>query len=210
MIGDLHRLLGWRPSGPVGWAALAAAVLGLIGISLAIIGPLSAEPSRTAALPATTASPAKASAAPGPSAAPPTGTAGPSASSPVATKALEDQFVVLLNQARDQAHCDKLHADGHLRNAARAHSADMARQGTVSHDGSDGTSPTDRMRKAGYHNAKNEDIGSGYASATAALDAWSSDPKQRKPLLDCDLKAIGVGVALATDGTPYWTADFGA
>jgi hypothetical protein len=66
------------------------------------------------------------------------------------------------------------------------------------------------MRKAGYKRPKSEDVGSGYPSAQAAYDAWRSDSGQSGVLGDCDLKAVGVGVVLAKDGTPYWTADFGA
>jgi hypothetical protein len=31
----------------------------------------------------------------------------------------------------------------------------------------------------------------------------------RSPIVNCDAKAVGVGVTIAKDGTAYWTADFG-
>jgi uncharacterized protein YkwD len=213
-LAYLRGLLGWRPAGPVGWAAVAAAVLTLVGVCLALVGPLSAEPSRADTLAGsgsgtgTPPAPGKASAATSPST--PASATAP-AGSPIGNpKTLEDQLVQLINQARTEAGCKKLGADGHLRTAARAHSADMAATGTVSHTGSDGSSPQDRMSKTGYRNGKSEDIGSGYRSAPAALSAWTADAKQRQPLQDCDLKAIGVGVAVAANGVPYWTADFGS
>ncbi len=211
-LAYLRSLVGWRPAGPVGWAAVAAAVLALAGICLALVGPLSAEPSRADTLAGTGSGAPPASGKAGVAASPsaPVGSAAP-AGSPVGNpKALEDQLVQLINQTRTEAGCKKLGADGHLRTAARAHSADMAATGNVSHTGSDGSSPQDRMSKTGYRNGTSEDIGSGYRTAQAALTAWAADAKQRQPLQDCGLKAVGVGVAVAANGVPYWTADFGS
>jgi uncharacterized protein YkwD len=203
----VRELLRWRPAGALGWAALAGGVLAVLGISFAVVAPLAAEPARTDSLPMTRASAgARSSAEPAPADPSPLAPA-PSAS--VRASVLEDQLVQLVNDLRDHAHCDKLHNDGHLHGAARAHSEDMATKGFVGHDGTDGSSPGDRMRKAGYRHPKGENVGSGYRSARAALDAWSADPGQRGALSDCDLKAIGVGVSAAGDGTLYWTADFG-
>jgi uncharacterized protein YkwD len=200
------ELLRWRPTGPVAWAAVAAAVLAVLGIVFLVVGPLAAGPARTDALPVTTASPGPHPVASGPAAAS-DASAPPSAGTRLS--ALEDQLVQLLNDARDHKHCDKLRNDGHLRSAARAHSADMAAGGFVDDKGSDGSSPGDRMKKAGYKHPRDEDVGSGYTSARAALDDWSADRDQRGPLGDCDLKAVGVGVVAAADGKLYWTADFG-
>jgi uncharacterized protein YkwD len=206
LINLLDRLR-WRPAGPVGWAALAAGILAALGISFLVVGPLAAEPTRTDSLPVTRASPGpRASGQPAP-ADPSSAVPAPSAS--VKASVLEDQLVQLINAARSGSGCDKLHNDGHLHNAARGHSEDMAKRGFVGHDGSDGSSPGDRMRKAGYKRPKGEDVGSGYPTAQAAFDAWSADPGQRGPLGDCDLKAVGVGVAAGSGGTLYWTADFG-
>ena len=201
----IRDLLRWRPTGPVTWAALAGAVLALLGLTFVVVAPLAAGPARTDSLPVTQASPG-----PRPSAAATTESAASAVPTTGArTSALEDQLVQLLNDLRDRPHCDKLHHDSHLRAAARSHSEDMARKGFVDSRGSDGSSPGDRMRKAGYRHPRGENVGSGYPSAQAALDAWSRDRDQREPLNDCDLKAVGVGVVAASDGTLYWTADFG-
>lgn len=204
--------LRWRPSGPIGWATLAGAVLVLLGISFALVAPLSAGSAQSDSAPATTASPGPR--VPGADSSP--DPAGSDASAlpndPVTAKTstLESQLIQLINKSREQAGCHRLGTDGHLRGSARAHSADMARNGFVARRGSDGSSPQDRMHKAGYRHPKGEDVGSGYTTAQAALDAWQADPGQRGLLVDCDAKAIGVGVVLAKDGTPYWTADFGS
>ena len=203
VLSRFPALRRWRPAGPVGWSALVAGVLAAVGISFAVVAPLAAGPARTDSLPVTSASPGGR-----PPAASPSGPAAAPTPS-VRTSVLEDQLVQLINGARDQAGCDKLRGDGHLHAAARDHSQDMARKGVVGHDGSDGSSPGDRMRKAGYKHPKGEAVGYGYRTPQDALAAWSADPAQRAPLADCDVKAVGAGVVAAGDGTLYWTADFG-
>jgi len=207
VLSRLPALPRWRPAGPIGWSAVVGGVLAAVGISFAVVAPLAADPPRTDSLPVTRASPGARPASASPSG--PAATPAPAPAPSVRAAVLEDQLVQLINGTRDQARCDKLHSDGHLHAAARDHSQDMARTGTVGHDGSDGSSPNDRMRKAGYKHPKGEAVGSGYRTAQAALAAWSADPAQRGPLADCDVKAIGAGVVAAGDGTLYWTADFG-
>jgi uncharacterized protein YkwD len=203
--------LRWRPSGPIGWAALGGSVLALLGISFALIAPLSAGSASGDLTPATAASPGPRAPAANTSPDPAGTDASALPNDPVTAKTstLENQLVQLINKSREQAGCHRLGTDGHLRGSARAHSADMAKNGFVARRGSDGSSPQDRMRKAGYRRPKGEDVGSGYPTAQAALDAWQADAGQGGLLVDCDARAIGVGVVLATDGTPYWTADFG-
>src|SRR5438270_468334 len=152
-----------RPAGPIGWATLAAAILVLLGVSFAVVAPLAAGSPQADTAPATTASPGGHVAAS--ASAPDPGTTDlPSDPATIKSSALESQLVAAINKGRDQAGCDKLKTDPHLRAAARAHSADMARNSFVSRKGSDDSSPQDRMRKAGYKHPKNEDVGSGYGS----------------------------------------------
>lgn len=209
-VGPVNRLrywLRWRPTGPIGWASVVAAVLALIGFSLGVVAPLAAGSPSADSAPLTAASKGAPASIP-PTTPPPTDVA-PSDAGTTKTSTLESQLISLINKGFDQAGCDKLHTDSHLRGSARAHSADMAKNGFVSGTGSDHSSPQDRMRKAGYHKPAGEDVGSGYPTAQAAYDAWSGDSKQRDILTDCHVNAVGVGVVAAADGTTYWTADFG-
>lgn len=206
---SLRYWLSWRPAGPIGWATLTAAVLVLIGLSFAVVAPLAAGAPRADSAPLTAASKGAPASIP-PTAADPTDDPQPSGSATVRTSTLESQLVSLINKGMDDAGCDKLHTDSHLRGSARAHSADMAKNGFVSRTGSDHSSPQDRMRKAGYHKPKDEDVGSGYPDAQSAYNAWKGDGKQRDVLTDCGVQAVGVGVVAAADGTLYWTADFGS
>jgi uncharacterized protein YkwD len=208
----LRGWLNWRPAGPIGWACFAGAVLVLLGIAFAVVVPLTAGSASGDNAPATAASPGPKAPAVSTSSDPAAADASPLPNVPATAKTstLESQLIQLLNKVHEQGRCDRLDTNGRLRNSARAHSADMAKNGFVGRKGSDDSSPQDRMRKAGYKHPKGEDVGSGYTSAQAALDAWQGDPGQRGILSDCDVKAVGVGVVAAKDGTLYWTADFGA
>ena len=85
----------------------------------------------------------------------------------------------------------------------------MATRRFLSHKGSDGSSPDDRMRQAGYGDPASENLARGFTSAKDVTRAWLHDRGDRKNIVDCDAKAVGVGVAVSADGTPFWTQDFG-
>jgi uncharacterized protein YkwD len=206
---------GWRP-GSVGVAAIAATVLVALGIGFAILAPLLAGAPRADALPVTSLSPG---AIPIPTSGPAGGSASPSllSSLPPASGAkssakpsqLEDQAVSLINQSRKQAHCNSVKNDSHLRSAARSHSSDMAGKSFLSQTGSDGSSFADRIRKAGNRKPLGEDVARGEPAAQAVVNDWLASAADQATLLNCADKSIGVGVAVAKDGTVYWTADFG-
>jgi uncharacterized protein YkwD len=201
----------------VGIAALAAGVLVLIGIGFAVLSPLLAGPPKAEALPAATGgagtvppSPPAASGTGSPSPGPSLLTSVPPGAKPTGKPGdLENQLVSAINRARSQAGCQSLKNDSHLRSSAGSHSDDMAKKGYLSRTGSDGSSFADRIRRAGYHDPLAEDVGRGYQTAQQALDAWMAAPDARSPIVNCDAKAVGVGVTFAKDGTAYWTADFG-
>ncbi|MFC7590177.1 CAP domain-containing protein [Nonomuraea antimicrobica] len=121
---------------------------------------------------------------------------------------LASRVVSLTNDARSQRGCGPLRVDGGLTRSARTHSLEMARAGQLSHNSPDGSSPWDRMERAGYRWGAAENIGAGYSTADEAVRGWMDSPDHRKNILDCRLKAIGVGVASGPGG-PWWTQDFG-
>jgi uncharacterized protein YkwD len=207
------------PGGIVGVAAIIGALLFMLGVGLAMAAILHSNDAPPSAgqsaddaptpvdaptepvLPSTDASPS-ASAVPSRSGAP---------LSVNGNSRVEGAVVSLVNREREHAGCrQKLRADGRLRTAARAHSADMAVRDFFSHTGSDGSSPNDRMRQAGYDRPLAENIARGQRSAQEVVGAWMASPEHRRNILDCDARGIGVGVAVrAGGGEPFWTQDFG-
>ncbi|MFC7479696.1 CAP domain-containing protein [Luedemannella flava] len=124
---------------------------------------------------------------------------------------LEDRVLALTNAERAREGCGALRRDAKLVQAARAHSKDMAKNKYFSHTGLDKSSPGQRIERAGYHADAGwaENIAFGYASPEAVMEGWMKSPDHRRNILDCGLKALGVGVGRAADGRYYWTQDFG-
>jgi uncharacterized protein YkwD len=155
------------------------------------------EPSTTAA-PSTPRATASASAAP----------VAPSTPKPTATASgVTAEIVRLVNAERAKAGCQALTLNSALTKAAQAHSADMAAHQNMSHTGSDGSSPGDRITRAGYvWSSYGENVAYGYATAEQVMEGWMSSPGHRANILNCGFKEIGVGLAQPND---YWTQDFG-
>ncbi|WP_242888874.1 CAP domain-containing protein [Actinomadura litoris] len=114
----------------------------------------------------------------------------------------------LTNAERAKAGCKPLRVDARLARAARRHSADMAARNYFDHTSRNGDSPWKRMEDAGYPSPGAENIAKGYATAAAVVAGWMKSPGHRANILNCDLRAIGVGMA-AGRGGPLWTQDFG-
>lgn len=132
------------------------------------------------------------------------------AAAPVATATLQSQVVKLSNAQRTKAGCKALTVNANLLKAARGHSRYMATTGTFSHIGSGKSTFVSRAKAAGYTAARSENIAYGYRSASEVVNAWMKSPGHRKNLLDCGARTFAVGVSYATDGTPYYTQDFGS
>jgi uncharacterized protein YkwD len=125
--------------------------------------------------------------------------------------ALENRVLELANAERAQQDCPALRLDTRLRTAARGYSEEMFRYGAWNHIGHDGSDPGERMRRAGYDTSGGwaENIAKGYPTPEAVMKAWMNSTGHRKNILNCDLRALGVGVVRG-DGRLYWTQDFGA
>jgi uncharacterized protein YkwD len=126
------------------------------------------------------------------------------------SSAVETEVVTLTNAYRQQNGCGALRIDGRLVVAARKHSTDMVTKSFFDHTGSDGSSFVQREVAAGYTTgASAENIAWGYRTAKDVVDGWINSPGHRANILNCSSVAVGVGLAFKSDGTPYWTQDFG-
>ncbi|MEU8915308.1 MULTISPECIES: CAP domain-containing protein [Streptomyces] len=135
------------------------------------------------------------------------------AASPSATKATAKasgataRVVELVNDERRKAGCSPLTVNAKLTKAAQDHSKDMADHRNMSHTGSDGSSPEDRITRAGYDwSSYGENVAYGYSTPESVMEGWMTSPGHKRNILDCSFKEIGVGHAQPDD---YWTQDFG-
>lgn len=102
--------------------------------------------------------------------------------------------------------------NGYLAGAARAHAADMAQRRYFDHVTPDGTTPAQRVERAGYSGWTEvaENIAAGYTVANV-MQGWIDSPSHCKTLMDPTLKEVGVGYVYKPGsryGT-YWVQDYG-
>ncbi|MEV7546425.1 CAP domain-containing protein [Streptomyces sp. NPDC089915] len=158
------------------------------------------------------AEPAADPAPPVPAAAPPAApVAAPAPPAPQASGAPADaqaRVLALVNQERAAAGCPAVTVNAKLTKAAQDHSADMAAHADMSHTGSDGSDPGQRITRAGYQwQTYGENVAYGYSTPEQVMEGWMNSPGHRRNILDCSYREIGIG--LAQPGQ-YWTQDFGA
>lgn len=114
----------------------------------------------------------------------------------------------LINAYRRQNGLRPLRLNATLTDAAKAHSRDLAKWDRISHFGSDGSNPWDRVKRAGF-NARlaAENVGTGQATFAEVLKGWKDSPGHNKNLLLTD--ATHMGIALEHDGRTefktFWT-----
>lgn len=96
-----------------------------------------------------------------------------------------------------------------LEAAARVHAVDMAEHRKMSHEGSDGSTPSQRIERQKYYGRRTgENVAEGQELVEEVMTAWMNSPHHRANILG-DFSEIGVGLSLDKDGTPYWCVTFG-
>lgn len=118
-------------------------------------------------------------------------------------------MLAIVNQERSDAGCGPLTWNDELAAAARLHSADMARRDYFDHTSLDGRSPFDRMEAQGYGRPGGENIAAGQRSPESVMDSWMNSPGHRANILNCDYRALGVGIGKGGGYGVYWTQNFG-
>jgi uncharacterized protein YkwD len=121
----------------------------------------------------------------------------------------EARVLELTNKERAAGGCPALVANDQLAASARGHSADMAAQNYFDHKSKDGRTFVDRIKAAGYPKPGAENIAAGQPTAEAVMDGWMKSPGHKANILNCGLKALGVGVAKGGSFGIYWTQNFG-
>jgi len=100
-----------------------------------------------------------------------------------------------------------------LAEASRLHAEDMARNNYFSHRGRDGSSPAQRVERAGYrYRAAGENIAAGgQMGAEDAVAGWIKSPGHCANLMNAAFTEMGVAFAVnpRSDMGVYWTQAFG-
>ncbi len=122
----------------------------------------------------------------------------------------EEQVAVMINERRAENGKYALIMNDKLTNSARAHSIDMVVNKFMSHTGSDGSTPQERERRAGYYGRYwGEIIGGG--TPAIAVNWWMNEPGHRDMVLGTNWPYVDYGVGYAyCPGQGWFTVDFGA
>ena len=128
--------------------------------------------------------------------------------------------LALVNEARAQARrcgneryapAPPLVLDITLGSVAELHARDMARHGRMSHEGSDGSTPAQRLTRAGYvWRTVAENVAAGDTSADAVMRTWLASPGHCANLMNPDVREMGIAWAFepsSPKGT-YWAQVF--
>ncbi len=119
----------------------------------------------------------------------------------------------MINAYRRKNGLKALTFDPQLTKAATAHSRDLAKWDRISHYGSDGSNPWDRVRRAGYKaRLAAENVGTGQASLKEVFAGWKKSPSHNKNLLLKDARHMGIALVYdaKTEFKTFWTLVLGS
>ena len=119
----------------------------------------------------------------------------------------------LINTYRRQNGLKTLKLDALLTKAAKAHSRDLAKWDRISHFGSDGSNPWDRVKRAGYKaRLAAENVGTGQTTLKEVMVGWKKSPGHNKNLLLRDADHMGIALVHApnTEFKTFWTLVIGS
>jgi len=119
----------------------------------------------------------------------------------------------IINQYRKDKGLKPLKLNAELTEAAKAHSRDLAKWDRISHYGSDGSNPWDRVKRAGFRaRLAAENVGTGQVDFSEVMRGWKESPGHNKNLLLSD--ATHMGIALVqdprTEFKSFWTLVIGS
>lgn len=118
-----------------------------------------------------------------------------------------------VNAYRKSKGLKPLKLNASLTEAAKAHSRDLAKWDRISHYGSDGSNPWDRVKRTGY-SAKlaAENVGTGQVTIDEVMKGWQDSPGHNKNLLLADAEHMGIALVQdpKTEFKTFWTLVIGS
>jgi len=119
----------------------------------------------------------------------------------------------LINAYRAEKGLKPLTLNALLTSAAKAHSRDLAKWDRISHFGSDGSNPWDRVKRAGYNaRVAAENVGTGQVTFEEVLRGWKESAGHNKNLLLTDADHMGIALVHdpKTEFKTFWTLVVGS
>jgi uncharacterized protein YkwD len=123
----------------------------------------------------------------------------------------EKELLKLLNESRAKEKLPPLTANPVLTRVARAHSANMHKQGKMTHD-LDGKRVVQRVLAAGYdYRSVGENVGfsDGPVPMAAVHDEWMKSKSHRAHIMAAKYTEVGLGLYRGPKGVTYYTQVFG-
>ena len=115
-----------------------------------------------------------------------------------------------VNALRQSRGADLVNLNASLTAAAATHARDMSVQDRPWHFGSDGSSPLDRVARAGYAGRLlGENISETYETELETLSAWMTTPDTRAIILEPRARDLGFAWFQEPNGKIWWTLILG-
>jgi len=114
----------------------------------------------------------------------------------------------IINQYRRDKKLKPLKLNAELTEAAKAHSRDLSKWDRISHYGSDGSNPWDRVKRTGYKaRLAAENVGTGQIDFQEVMRGWKASPGHDKNLLLADASEMGLALVQdpKTEFKSFWT-----
>ncbi|MFT9493438.1 SafA/ExsA family spore coat assembly protein [Anaerosolibacter sp.] len=124
-------------------------------------------------------------------------------------EAFEKEVVRLVNVERAKNGLQPLKENWELSRVARYKSMDMRDKGYFSHTSPTYGSPFDMMKSFGIpYSTAGENIAMGQKTPADVMKGWMNSEGHRKNILSPSYTEIGVGYAVNSKGSTYWTQMF--
>ncbi len=128
------------------------------------------------------------------------------------TRLEPDRALATINAYRVENGLKPLKLNAKLSAAAKAHSRDLSKWDRISHYGSDGSNPWDRVKRTGYKpRLAAENVGTGQVSFDEVMRGWKDSEGHNKNLLLADAREAGLALVQdpRTEFKSFWTLVLG-
>ena len=135
-------------------------------------------------------------------------------------KSVARQVLTLVNEARaSKRRCGSenfaatrpLNSNSVLNKIAQLHAEDMARHQQMQHEGSDGSTPAQRVTRQGYRwKAVGENVAAGAGTAAEVVDGWLHSPGHCANIMNPMFTEMGIAYAVnqRDEYAVYWAQEF--